>query len=154
MIYTLNKIQLLKTDMDTLWRFMSSPKNLSVITPDYMKFNVLTDKKLLETMYPGQIIEYYVSPLLGIKLYWLTEITQVKHREYFIDEQRIGPYAFWHHKHFFKETPQGVEMTDLVHYKPHFGVLGKLANHLLITKQLESIFTYRQHKLDEIFNSK
>src|SRR3954469_19056172 len=102
---------------------MSSPKNLAKITPAYMGFEILTDLK--ETnMHAGQIIEYYVTPVAGIKLNWVTEITHVKEKEFFVDEQRKGPYAFWHHRHAFKEVPGGVEMTDLLHYKIPFGFIG------------------------------
>ena len=94
--------QFIKSDIDTVWEFISSPKNLSKITPDYMGFNILSDLSDGK-MYPGQIIEYYVTPVAGIKMHWVTEITHVKDKEYFVDEQRFGPYAMWHHKHFIKE---------------------------------------------------
>jgi len=53
-------------------------------------------------MYPGQIIQYKVSPFIGITTTWVTEITHVKKGEYFADEQRFGPYYLWHHKHFIR----------------------------------------------------
>lgn len=152
-MYTLTTKQFLKSDISTVWNFMSSPKNLATITPDYMGFEILSD--LGDTkMYAGQIIEYYVKPVLGIKLKWVTEITHVQQHEFFVDEQRFGPYAFWHHKHFLKPVEGGVEMFDIVHYKAPFGVLGKLANALFIKKQLQQVFDYRYKKLESIFNSK
>ncbi len=102
-------------------------------------------------MYAGQLIEYKVSPLLGIPLYWMTEITQVVHRQYFIDEQRYGPYSLWHHQHFFKEVPGGVEMTDIVHYKPPLWWLGDIANSLFVRQQLRNIFTYRFQQTEALF---
>ncbi len=102
-------------------------------------------------MYAGQLIEYKVSPLLGIPLYWMTEITQVVHRQYFIDEQRYGPYSLWHHKHFFKEVPGGVEMTDIVHYKLPLWWLGDMANSLFVRQQLRNIFTYRFQQTETLF---
>lgn len=151
MLFILKTKQVLKTDINTVWNFMSSPKNLAIITPAYMGFKIISDLGD-DKMYAGQIIEYYVKPILGIKLHWVTEITHVKQNEYFVDEQRFGPYAFWHHKHFFKETPNGVEMYDVVHYKLPFGILGKLANALFVKKQLQEVFDYRFKKVDEIFN--
>ncbi len=143
--------QFIKSDIETVWEFISSPKNLSKITPDYMGFNILSD--LSEgKMYPGQIIEYYVTPVAGIKMHWVTEITHVKDKEYFVDEQRFGPYALWHHKHFIKEVPGGVEMIDVVHYKAPFGFLGKIAVALFIKKKLKTIFDYRYNKMEELFN--
>lgn len=151
MIYTFESKQIVHTDIDTLWEFMSSPKNLAVLTPSYMGFRILSDSAITGTMYPGQIIQYHVSPILGIKLHWVTEITHVRNYGHFIDEQRIGPYAFWHHQHFFQIVPEGVEMRDVVHYKPPFGFLGRIANALFIKKQLQGIFNYRQQKIMELF---
>lgn len=102
-------------------------------------------------MYPGQIIAYTVSPLLGIPLYWMTEITHVREQQFFVDEQRVGPYALWHHQHHFKAIPNGVEMKDIVHYKLPLGWLGQLGNALFVRRQLESIFDYRWNVLEERF---
>ncbi|MBL7932474.1 MAG: SRPBCC family protein [Bacteroidia bacterium] len=152
MLETLQTNQLIKCDIKTVWDFMSSPANLAAITPDYMGFEILNDLHG-DKMYPGQIIEYYVKPVLGIKLHWVTEITHVKDYEFFVDEQRYGPYAFWHHKHFLKEVNQGVEMIDLVHYRAPFGPIGKLANAIFIKRQLKEVFDYRYKKIDELFNT-
>ena len=93
MLHTLQTKQFIKSDLKTVWEFMSSPKNLATLTPDYMGFEIL-NRLQVEKMYSGQIIEYYVKPVLGIKLHWVTEITHVKENEFFIDEQRFGPYSF------------------------------------------------------------
>ena len=119
--------QFLKTDIETIWDFASSPANLKEITPDYMLFNIIS-KNLPEKMYPGMIIAYEVSPILNIKMKWLTEITQVKDKSFFIDEQRMGPYKMWHHQHLFEEQNDGVLMTDIVTYIPPFGIVGNIAN--------------------------
>lgn len=102
-------------------------------------------------MYAGQLIEYRVSPVAGIPVYWMTEITQVKEGQYFIDEQRFGPYALWHHQHHFRPVEGGVEMTDIVHYRIPLWVLGRLANSLFVRKKLRSIFQYRFRKVEELF---
>ena len=102
-------------------------------------------------MYAGQIIEYKVSPFPGIPLYWMTEITHVEDKKYFVDEQRYGPYSLWHHQHHFKEINGGVEMTDIVHYKIPFWILGDIANSLFVNKQLKTIFDYRFKKVEELF---
>jgi ligand-binding SRPBCC domain-containing protein len=149
--FQLKKEQFLKTDLDTIWDFASSPANLREITPDYMLFEI-TSKGMQEKMYPGMIITYKVSPMLGIKMNWVTEITQVKDKHFFIDEQRVGPYSLWHHQHFFEEKEGGILMTDIVTYKPPFGFLGDIANSIFIKKQLESIFEYRFKVMDQKFN--
>lgn len=128
---------------------MSDPKNLKVITPEYMGFHILSGAD--RPMFAGQIIQYIVTPVLGIKTNWVTEITHVVDRQYFVDEQRFGPYALWHHKHFLKEIPGGVEMEDIVDYKIPFGALGRLMNPILVQPKLNEIFDFRRKRLIEIF---
>ena len=102
-------------------------------------------------MYPGQVIEYTVKPLLNIPMYWMTEITHVQPNEFFVDEQRFGPYRMWHHQHHFKEVTGGVEMTDIVHYKIPGWWIGDVMNTLYVKKQLNKIFDYRFKKVEELF---
>jgi ligand-binding SRPBCC domain-containing protein len=148
-IYTLHAKQLLPITLDEAWDFFSDPMNLNTITPDDMGFKTLSgaDRK----MYPGQIIQYIVTPLLNIPMKWVTEITHVDHKKFFVDEQRFGPYALWHHKHFFKEVPGGVEMEDIVDYKLPMGILGQLMHPILVKPRLHQIFDYRRKKLIELF---
>ncbi len=152
MIYTLKKTQFITADIESVWAFMNDPSNLSRITPPHMQFEVL-DKEDVLPMYPGQIIMYYVRPVLNIKLKWVTEITHVKEKEFFVDEQRFGPYAFWHHQHLFKAIPGGVEMSDIIHYKLPVGIFGRLANALFVKKDLDMIFEYRRKKVKEVFKN-
>jgi ligand-binding SRPBCC domain-containing protein len=151
MLHVIKTSQLIKSDINTVWDFISSPSNLALITPQSMRFEIIGEKNENKKMYEGQIIEYYVSPFAGVRMHWVTEITHVKDKEYFADEQRFGPYSFWHHKHFLNEVDGGVEMTDIVHYKAPLGFLGKIANALVIRKKLKTIFDYRYNKLEEIF---
>ena len=148
-IYTLHKKQNLPISVDQAWEFLSSPANLKTITPDSMGFNILSGAD--RPMFPGQIIQYIVTPVLGIKTKWVTEITHVKDKEYFVDEQRFGPYALWHHKHFIKAIDGGVEMEDIIDYKVPMGILGQLAHPILVKPKLEEIFNYRTKKLEELF---
>ncbi|MBG44848.1 MAG: cell division inhibitor [Aequorivita sp.] len=150
-IYTLQAKQNLPITMEEAWRFLSDPKNLKIITPDYMGFNIQSGAD--RPMFAGQIIEYLVTPILGIKTKWVTEITHVVDKEYFVDEQRFGPYALWHHKHFIKEIDGGIEMEDLLHYKLPFGFLGQLAHPFLVKPKLDEIFEYRKNKLVELFGT-
>lgn len=148
-IYRLQTTQKLPITKEEAWDFLSNPKNLKTITPDYMSFDILSgaDKK----MFPGQIIQYIVTPILGIKTKWVTEITHVVEGEYFVDEQRFGPYSFWHHKHFIKEIEGGVEMEDIIDYKVPFGFFGQLVHPFIVKPKLEEIFIYRRKKLYELF---
>ncbi len=148
-IYTLHKKQKLPISTETAWEFLSKPENLKTITPDYMGFIILSGAD--RPMYQGQIIQYIVTPVLGIKTKWVTEITHMVQNKYFVDEQRFGPYALWHHKHFIKEIDGGVEMEDIVDYKIPLGKLGELIHPILIKPKLEEIFNYRKAKMNEIF---
>jgi ligand-binding SRPBCC domain-containing protein len=149
--YSIKRTHVLPLSMQEAWEFFSSPKNLQKITPPDMGFVITSDKADAEEMYAGQIITYIIKPMLGIPVKWMTEITHVKEGEYFIDEQRFGPYKLWHHRHSFKQTKDGVEMTDVVNYVLPFGVIGSIAHALFIRKRVEYIFEYRKKVLDEIF---
>lgn len=148
-VYRLHTKQFLPISLNEAWEFLSDPANLKRITPSYMGFNIVSgaDRK----MFPGQIIQYIVTPVLGIKTNWVTEITHVIDQQYFVDEQRFGPYALWHHKHFLKEVPGGVEMEDIIDYKVPFGLLGRLVHPILVKPKLSEIFDYRKIKLEELF---
>jgi len=148
--HSIKTVQKIPVSLDTAWDFFSNPANLQAITPENMGFTVIS-KHHGDTLYAGQIIEYKVRPILNIPIYWMTEIIQVKEKEYFIDEQRYGPYALWHHQHHFKTINGGVEMTDIVHYKNPLWIFGKLANTLFVQKQLKAIFNYRFKKVEELF---
>ncbi|MEO6315845.1 MAG: SRPBCC family protein [Chitinophagaceae bacterium] len=149
-VYSLKTIQKIPGSLADVWAFFSDPNNLKSITPAHLRFNVIS-KHHGNKMYAGQIIEYTVSPLLGIPLYWMTEITHVKDSVYFIDEQRYGPYSMWHHQHHFKSIEGGVEMTDIVHYKIPFWFLGDAANALMVRSQLRKIFTFRYQQTESVF---
>lgn len=148
-MYQLKYNQKLPIGLEEAWDFFSKPKNLSVITPDYLRFEMTTESQ--GSIYPGQIIAYRIRPILNIPIEWVTEITHVKELNYFIDEQLVGPYRLWHHEHWFKSTPHGVEMNDIITYKMPFGPFGKLLNDVKVKKDLASIFAYRREKLRELF---
>lgn len=149
-IYTLEASQELNISLSLAWDYFSSPNNLSNITPPKMGFDITS--KVDRKVYQGQIITYKVSPVSFVKTNWVTEITAVKDQQYFIDEQRFGPYAMWHHEHFFESLPNGnTLMKDKISYKIPFGFLGSIAQNLFVKKQLLAIFEYRKEVLDIIF---
>lgn len=147
-MYRLQAKQQVPISLEEAWNFFSNPKNLATITPDNLGFNIRTE--LPAQMYPGMMIVYTVKPLLGIPMTWVTEITQVKEKEFFIDEQRVGPYNMWHHQHWFKEIDGGVEMQDIVDYRLPFAPFGNVG-HFVVKAQLKKIFGYRIEKLNELF---
>jgi len=147
---TLISKHFVKASLPEVWTFFSNPANLRLITPPAMNFRI-TSPELPEKIYPGMIIIYKVSPVFHLRMTWVTEITQVREFEYFIDNQKHGPYQYWHHQHHFKPKNNGVEMTDIVHYKAPLGPIGKLAEIMLVDQKVKSIFTYRSQVIDDIF---
>lgn len=152
-LYEINETQLLYSDIDTIWDFISSYKNLQEITPKYMNFQIVS-QDLPEKIYPGMMIQYKVSPVANVPMTWLTEITQVKEGQYFVDEQRVGPYKIWHHEHWLSSHEKGVLMQDKITYQLPFGILGDIANAVMVKKQLVDIFKYRTEVLDKKYNTK
>ncbi|RXQ95795.1 hypothetical protein EO244_05665 [Ancylomarina salipaludis] len=142
--------QIIHASMDEVWDFISSPQNLKKITPEYMGFDIRTPNAA-DKIYEGMIIRYTVRPLLGINTNWVTEITHVVDKSYFVDEQRVGPYAFWHHQHRIVQTEEGVLMRDIVSYKPPLGFLGSIVNTLFIEKMLKQIFDHRTKVFEKLF---
>lgn len=136
--------------LDEVWTFFSRPENLNEVTPDGMSFQILTPIQGKE-MYAGMIVQYNISPFLGIQMDWITEITHISDKAFFIDDQRVGPYSLWHHQHHFKAVPGGTEMSDILHYQVPFGPIGTIANWLFVERQVDGIFTYRETAIKRIF---
>jgi ligand-binding SRPBCC domain-containing protein len=149
-IHTIEQTQFFAVDIETLWDFITSPANLQKITPGDLSFEI-TSKDAVEKIYPGKIITYKISPFPGIKFNWITEITHIQHGQFFIDEQRSGPYAIWHHEHHLAPVAGGVNMIDKIYYKVPGGILGDLINVLWVRKKLRHIFEFRRQKLSFIF---
>ncbi|MFM6997700.1 MAG: SRPBCC family protein [Bacteroidota bacterium] len=151
-MYRIERTQVLPISLEEAWAFFSSPQNLAKITPKELGFVV--HGNVPEVMYPGLFIEYTVSPLLGIPMRWVTEITHVREGSYFVDEQRVGPYSIWHHEHFFETVPGGVKMTDIVHYQVPLGLLGRLVHPWLVRPKLEQIFSFRWAANERMFGTR
>lgn len=142
--------QNIPASLTDVWDYISSPHNLPDICPPYMDFRI-TSRDLPSKMYQGMIITYKLRPMLGVPVSWMTEITHVEDHEFFVDEQRVGPYKLWHHQHHVREIEGGVAMRDIVTYQPPLGILGGIANSIFIKKQLQSIFNYRSAALEQRF---
>jgi ligand-binding SRPBCC domain-containing protein len=151
--YTLNRIQYLPVSIDKAWEFFSHPANLEEITPPKVRFKILSKPEDIRDMYEGMIIEYKISPFLGIYFQWKTKIIRIEDKKTFTDIQIKGPYALWEHTHSFKTMDGGVEMTDDLKYKLPFGFIGTLAHTLFIKKQVEEIFDFRYKKVEEMFKN-
>ena len=142
--------QFIPQPLETVWGFFSRPENLNDMTPGDVSFEITSDIAGLQ-MYTGMIICYRISPFAGIKMNWVTEITHIEEGRYFVDEQRFGPYAMWHHEHHFTEQDGGVLMTDRLHYKVPYGIIGTIADQLFVDAKVEEIFGFRQKAMEEKF---
>jgi len=149
-MYKLKKVQTIPITLPRAWDFFSKPENLGLITPSYMKFNIL-ERSDVGDMYPGMIITYQISPIFNMSIKWATEITQIKEFKYFIDNQIKGPYTIWHHEHHFKEIEGGIEMTDILFYDLPYGFLGRIAHKVFVKQKVDEIFHYREQKIKELF---
>lgn len=153
-VYRLEKECVLPGELKEVWDFFSTPLNLNAITPDDLQFEILTDLEG-QKMYPGMIIQYKVKPFLGIPLSWVTEISHCEEPHRFVDEQRFGPYAFWHHKHIFEPLEGGqVKMIDIVDYAIGWGFLGRIANAVFVGKKVKEIFDHRNEVVTKYFSDK
>jgi ligand-binding SRPBCC domain-containing protein len=151
LLHTLSAKQKIPLSKEEAWEFLSNPKNLKEITPNNMGFDIVSGGE--RPVYEGSILQYAVRPLLGLKLHWVSEITNIKFQDYFIDEQRFGPYEFWKHAHFITEIPGGILMEDIITYKLPLGFLGKVFHPILVAPKLKSIFAYRKKILEQKFGS-
>ena len=149
-IYTIQQKQFLPISIQEAWDFFSSPENLAKITPAKMNFRIIHNSGSGK-IYAGQIIRYKVQVLPFYSVNWMTEITHVHAPFYFVDDQRFGPYALWHHQHHFKEVPGGVEMTDEVNYAIPMGPLGRLAHFIFVGREVNRIFEHRFKVLEAYF---
>jgi len=151
MIFTFHSEQTLNASRDEVWKFFSNPWNLSNLIPPALEFSVHNDPP--EEITPGMIIIYQLRPFPFMRTTWVTEITHVREREYFVDEQRRGPYSLWHHEHHFVETEEGVKITDVVHYAFVFPPLDRILNKYLVEPKLEEIFRYRKAQIASRFGN-
>jgi ligand-binding SRPBCC domain-containing protein len=149
-VHSLKAVQKIPASLEDVWSFFSNPANLLSITPPFLNLHV-TNEVFGHEAYAGQVITYTVKPLLGIPVFWMTEIKHVVPLRMFVDEQRKGPYKLWHHQHHFKAIEGGVEMTDLVHYRLPFSFLGDMVHDPIVKPKLREIFTFRFQKVNELF---
>ncbi len=147
--YRIQRRQVLPVRLDGAWRFFADPANLRLITPPWLDFTITS--AVPEMMYPGLILTYRIRPFGGIAVPWVSEITQVRAPHYFVDEQRSGPYRFWHHQHHLTTVGDGVAVEDIVHYRLPLGIVGVAAHWLWVQGRLDEIFRFRYHALARHF---
>lgn len=148
MIHTLERTQFIPASSERVWAYFSTPENLNALTPPDMDFEILGAPG---RMYAGQIIAYRIRVAPGLRVRWLTEIRHVREGEFFVDEQRAGPYRLWYHEHHFAPVAGGVQMTDRVTYALRFGPLGDLIHLVWVGRTLRRIFDYRRVAVARLF---
>lgn len=137
--------QILPVTLEEAWGFFSDPRNLAKITPPSL--NLAPDSPVPAAMHPGMIVTYRIKVFPGLPMTWITEITHVEAPNFFVDEQRFGPYRFWHHLHRFTPVKGGVAAEDVVHYGLYGGPAAAPLNSLFVLPQLRRIFEFRRHAL-------
>jgi ligand-binding SRPBCC domain-containing protein len=147
-LHRIHRRQVIPISIIEAWKFFSNPVNLTRITPPWLNLTVISD--IPRSMHSGMIISYRITPLIRVPTLWISEITHVNMPTYFVDEQRLGPFRFWHHQHLFKEVGRNVEMQDLVNYVMPLGPIGEMVHTISMRKKVEAIFDFRQKALERI----
>ena len=150
-IHRIHSRQHLATSLEQAWDFFSTPANLPAITPDWLNFQITSD--VPPQLTEGLAISYTITPLLNVRVSWLTVIVSIDAPSVFVDEQCAGPYQLWHHRHEFEAVEGGVEARDIVHYALPFDPFSRPLHDLIVRRQLESIFRHRYGALAEHFGS-
>jgi ligand-binding SRPBCC domain-containing protein len=146
-IYALHCELLVKRPLKETFAFFENPANLGKITPPWLSFNIVTKNVAM-----GQGAQFdYVIKWLGLPMKWRSLITKYDPPFSFEDEQLIGPYKTWNHQHTFSESRNGVIVGDHLKYSLPLGPLGAIAQAVMVKRQLESVFRYRQSELAKIF---
>ena len=146
--YRLERQQVIAAPREQVFEFFSKAENLEKLTPPFLRFRILTSLPI--EMKRDQLIEYRIG-LGGVPMNWLTRISEWQPPQRFVDEQRRGPYRYWHHSHEFEDTDAGTSMRDVVEYELPLGPLGKLAHALLVERLLQRIFDYREQAVRGAF---
>ncbi len=133
--------------LEQVFAVFEDPRNLASITPPWLNFSIKSADIQLRR---GAEIDYTIR-WAGVPLSWKTLITEYDPPRLFVDEQARGPYKMWRHRHSFRAIDEGTEIWDRVDYALPFGILGRAAHALLVRRQLQGIFTYRQEALARMF---
>jgi ligand-binding SRPBCC domain-containing protein len=139
--HLLTREQILPGTPDEVFGFFADAFNLEAITPPWLRFRIVTPGPI--EMGPGTLIEYRLE-LHRIPIRWLTRIESWLPGESFVDAQVRGPYRVWHHTHTFEAHERGTLVRDRVRYALPLGPLGGLAHRLVVRRDLERIFDFRQ----------
>ena len=148
-VHLLERSQRLPGPPEEVFAFFGEAHNLEEITPPFLGFEVVTPRPI--DMKAGTLIEYRLK-LHGVRLSWLTRIEVWEPGQRFVDRQLEGPYRLWHHTHVFERDGEGTIMRDVVRYALPLGPLGEMARLVLVRRDLDRIFDFRQDEVSRRFN--
>jgi ligand-binding SRPBCC domain-containing protein len=133
---------------DKIFEFFADPGNLERLTPDWLRFEILT--KTPVNMRQGVLLDYRLR-IHGFPIRWQSEIAAWNPPRQFIDRQIKGPYRLWIHEHTFIEDRGGTLIGDNVRYAVPGGIV---VQRLLVARDLKRIFNYRHQILQTLFNAR
>jgi ligand-binding SRPBCC domain-containing protein len=148
-LHFLSRTQQLPISQDVAWAFFANPANLASITPAWLRFRDITPVQA-KLVREGYVYWFELRPLGLFPVRWLGEITHVDAPHSFTDEQKMGPFRYWHHTHTMVPVEDGVEVQDALYYIPPPGIFGGMC-HGFLRRQLEGMFDYRSRMLEEFF---
>jgi ligand-binding SRPBCC domain-containing protein len=146
--FELHREQWISRPIEEVFAFFADAKNLEAITPPWLDFRILSPEPI--TTRAGARIAYRLR-WRRLPLRWVTEIAEWAPPFRFVDVQRRGPYALWHHTHGFETQEGGTRMRDHVRYALPLGPLGLLMHRLAVRRDVEAIFAYRASRVNDIF---
>ena len=140
--------QKIEMPLAKVFEFFSRAENLQRITPPLLDFKIVSKTPI--EMKPGALIDYKLQ-VHGVPLRWRTLIEEWDPPHKFVDTQLRGPYSLWHHTHEFIElTPNLTLIKDTVRYRLPFGYLGLLVHKLMVQKDIQKIFAFRQSEVPKL----
>lgn len=146
--HQLKREQRVEAPLDSVFDFFSVASNLERITPELLRFELLTPEPI--SMGTGTVLDYRLR-VHGIPFRWRSVIEEWDPGVAFVDRQIKGPYAHWEHRHEFEPAgDQATIVRDVINYRLPLSPLGDLALPL-VRRDLKQIFDYRHSVAERLF---
>ena len=160
MRYSFHTEQWVPFSINQVFEFFSNPDNLPLLMPAWQKSRI--DQKIIIAPPSAQdaqttraagsgsrvTLSFLPFPLAPFRVRWLAEIAEFKWNERFCDRQIKGPFAYWSHCHYIRPTAQsgvnGTIIADDLEYELPMGMTGEIAHRLVLRRQIERTFQFRQ----------
>lgn len=89
----------------------------------------------------------------GIYQTLTTKITEYDSPRFFVDEMVKGVFQYFRHEHHFKAVNEGTLMTDKFDYQSPLGIMGKLADMIVIKRYMTNLLIKRNKTIKEFAES-